>query len=80
MDPTVHQIIFFCIIMLARKVAADLCLLLQSLPHKFMCTIHPSILARAMHLIRDGKHESISKQGLLSSMSCKIRAAFFSRK
>jgi len=39
MDPTIHQIIFPRIIMLARKVAADLCLPCQSLPCIFMCTI-----------------------------------------
>jgi len=39
MDPTIRQIIFSRIIMLARKVATDLCLLSQSLPCIFVCTI-----------------------------------------
>ena len=39
MDPTIRQIIFSRIIMLARKVATDMCLLSQSLPRIFMCTI-----------------------------------------
>jgi len=48
MDPTIHQIIFPRIIMLARKVAADLCLPCQSLPCIFMCTI--CSLASASHI------------------------------
>jgi Ni,Fe-hydrogenase I cytochrome b subunit len=44
MDPTIHQIIFSCIIMLTRKVAADLCLLFQSLSYIFICTTCSHIL------------------------------------
>lgn len=69
MDPTIHQIIFPRIIMLARKVAADLCLPSQSLPCIFMYTIRSRIrvtsnapAAETGCIMRSGGQDDISSE------------------
>lgn len=58
--PTTRQIIFSRIIMLARKVATDLCLLPQSLPCIFVCTICSGALhwALASHRLPQRKPDN----------------------
>ena len=75
LDPTAHQIIFFCIIMLARKVAADLCppspiIAAQIHVLQYHPSIHPSIraLSRQCECACIASHHGrIAREGSLST-------------